>query len=439
MPRPNRIQRRAMVAAGIGMALASLAGLAMLVWSPPHPVSSAPRLQAASPCTVETTTVLEADEVGADETVGITFTAKTTCPAEGIGPLHIAFVMQASSPMARDPDTGEHPQAEMRAAALEIVESLDLEANPWIRVAIVEYSDSANTLCNLTNDPAEIAGCIASVKSSGDTNLVRGIEGGERVLAIGRRAAPASLSEVMLIFGDMSNDFGDPRTAIAAAANMAAPRQAGCDSVVELVDEIKAENPSLLIGTVCVGGCDVTCARRIATSTGYVFNTDRLELLITTLGRIVDSIRGAPVKSLTVDVTLDPTMGFVAESAEPAATVEDGRVVWDLRGPSALDAVLRMRLAPLVPDGPAAACAMAEGRLVDGSDRVATFELECPELTVVPSEATATPSPEPTEPATDTPTSETPDPETPEPGETPSAEPPSGEPRIYMPIARDGA
>lgn len=416
----------ALLAAGIGLsALGALVGLG--AWTPSSPVSSAPGLQEASPCTVETSSVLESTEITAIETVGITFTAQTACPADGIGPLNIVFVMQASAPMARDPDTGEHPQAEMKAAALEVVDALDLDANPWVKIGVVEYNASSNQLCALTNNAAEIAGCIGSVRATGETNLVRGVSGGLTVLERGRRAAPPSLTEVMLIFGDVTNDFSDPRTSVASADGVAAPRQAGCDPVVEAVDEIKAESPNIVIGTVCVGGCDVGCARRLATSSAYIFNTDRIDTLVTSLGRIMDSIRGAPVKSVTVDVTLSDSMGYVDDSAIPGATVEDGHVIWEVRGAGALSAVLRMRLQPLVSGGVAAACESAEGRLVDSADRELTFALECPELTIEEADATATPT---LEPPTDTPA---PDPETPEPTETPTAEP-----RIFMPLSHNG-
>ncbi len=428
-----------LLAAGISiLALATLVGLSTGTLS--SPVSSAPRLQAPSPCTVESSTVLESTEIGVKDTVGITFTAKSTCPADGLGPLHIVFVMQASSPMARDPDTGEHPQAEMKAAAKQVVESLGLADNPWIKVGIVEYGDGSNQLCALTNNVGEVLDCISRVKSSGETNLVRGVEGGLTTLERGRRAAPPSLGEVMLLFGDMSNDFSDPRTSPAAVDGVAAPRQAGCDPVIEAVDEIKAESPNMVIGTVCVGGCDLTCARRIATSSGYLFNTDRIDQLITSLGRIVESVRGTPVKSLTVDITLNDAMGYVADSAMPGATVEVRHVIWEVRGTGALDAVLRVRLEPLVPGGVVAACAAAEGLLVDSADRELTFALECPEITIREEEATSTPTIGPTEPPSDTPDPSTPEtPETPDPGESPTAEPtPEGGHKIFMPIAHDG-
>ena len=257
----------ALLAAGIGLsALGALVGLG--AWTPSSPVSSAPGLQEASPCTVETSSVLESTEITAIETVGITFTAQTACPADGIGPLNSVFVMPASAPMARDPDTGEHPQAEMKAAALEVVDALDLDANPWVKIGVVEYNASSNQLCALTNNAAEIAGCIGSVRATGETNLVRGVSGGLTVLERGRRAAPPSLTEVMLIFGDVTNDFSDPRTSVASADGVAAPRQAGCDPVVEAVDEIKAESPNIVIGSRSFGdwlGClEAECAVDLA-------------------------------------------------------------------------------------------------------------------------------------------------------------------------------
>jgi len=381
-----------------------------------------------SPCTVDARSIAAPETVGLGETVAMTLAARTTCPDADLGPLNIVFVMQASSQMARDPDTGEHPRAEMQAAARAMLERLDLAANPWIKVGIVEYSDRPNRLCALTSDPAELEACLMSLRASGMRNVAAAIDEGGNILSRGRRGAPEDLAEAMFIFGDMNHELADPRTRVPdSVVSGLLPLQSSCDAPAEEADALKAERPELLVASVCVGGCDIACARQLATSAGFVFNTDSLEPLLTRLDQIVVQARGNPVKELRAQVELAPNMAYIADSASPPAEVSDGAVSWRITGASAVDTVLRLRVEPLeVGNGPL--CTMASGVAVDAAGREAAFEFGCPVVSV----EAGVPTPSATPTATAVPATS----ETPMPSPTPTL-PPTDPPEVrgvYLPL-----
>lgn len=385
--------------------------------------------QDASPCTTERAMSAAPPGVTVGETVAVSLTAVTGCPADDVGPLHIVLVIQASASMGNDSETGIHPRRDIQAAVGPWLDRLKLAERPWIKVGIVEFNDSPNRLCELSNDTEAVKGCLGKLRATGLAYFNTGIKEGYNTLKRGRPPAAqrAGLREILVVIGDGTNDYIDPRTPRPPLA--AAPLQGGgCEPVKAEADAIKAESPDALIVGICAGGCDSLCMRQVATSTGFVFELARFDRFESVIDRQIDQLTGAPLKQITVTHVLPEAFGLVADSAIPAPVSTDGgRLVWEFHGASADDIAIAFELFALA-DGSHAVCQTSTGDLVDAKDRTASFDFDCPTIAVEPGEApptaTATATAE-AEPATSTPSpSHTPA----TPGATPAA-------AIYLPAA----
>lgn len=431
--------RRALVLAVALLALASASAAWLGHASSAAPAPETDRVaQGESACQTEAALAVPDGPFVVGESFALTATARTSCPETEIGPLHISMLIQASEEMALDPDTGEHLRAEAQAAALELIEGLELEARPWIRVGIVEYNDSVNRLCALTNDVAELEECLDDLKARGDPFLAGAINEAYNVLKRGRPRGDENpnLREIIVLVGDGTNDYVDPRTPRASSA--LAPRQAGCDAVVEEVQEMLDESPDILIASICIGGCDQLCLRRICSSPSLIVNADTVSRLSQWLDRLIADMIGAqpPLQRLTVTMPLGPGMAYVDGSARPdPLSFEDGTLTWELQGAAASEAEILLELRP-EQDGAQAVCAGATGEILDAGGSTGSFAFDCPSVDVEPGEAPTETPPPPTAtatepaPVTPTPTDEPAPTDTPETGD---------EPTIYLPATLKNA
>lgn len=435
--------RRALVLATALLALAasSAAWLGLASSAAPAPSAARPQ-QGESACTTEAGLALPGGPFAVGEAFPLTATARTSCPDAQVGPLHISLLIQASEEMARDPDTGEHLREDARNAAMELIEGLDLPGRPWIQVGITEYNDAVNGLCALTNDVEELEDCLGDLKASGDPHLSGAIQEAYNVLKRGRPRGDENpnLREMIVLVGDGTNDFVEPGRTPRAVTDPYVPTQAGCDAVVEEVQEVLDESPEMLIAAICVGGCDQLCLRQICSSPSLIVGTDTVARLSQWLDRLIaDMISAAPtLQRLTLTLPLGPGMGYVEGSALPdPLSFEDGTLTWELQGAPAADVEILLELRPSEA-GAQAVCEGAGGEIVDAGGATGSFAIDCPSVDVAPGEApTETP-----EPATETPTATEPAPgETPTPTEpVPTAtDEPGGGPTIYLPAAMKNA
>lgn len=418
------MHRHAMFLA-LGLILAAAAAAAGL----PAPRAGARPDQAASPCTTEHAMAAAPEGVTVGETVAVTATARTTCPAGDVGPLHIVLVIQASESMGVDSETGIHPRRDVQAALGPWLDRLRLAERPWIKVGIVEYNDAPRRLCELTNDTEDLQDCLGSLRATGLPYFNTGLKEGYNTLKRGRPREDqrAGLREVLVFVGDGTNDYIDPRTPRAQQA--AAPLQGGCEPVKEEADTIKAESPDLLLAGICIGGCDTLCMRQVATSTGFVFELARFDRFESTIDRQIDQIAGSPLKQVTVTHVLPEAFALVPDSAVPApSSADDGRLVWELRGAGAADVAISFELEALGA-GEHAVCAEATGEVLDAQDRTAAFAFDCPTIAVAPGEAPTATATAVVDPPTATPSP------TGAPSATPTVPAPGGEPTIYLPAS----
>jgi len=403
------------------------------------PLAGALPAQDTSPCTTEHAMTASPDGVTVGDTVAVSLTATTGCPAGDVGPLHIVLVIQASASMGNDTETGIHPRRDIQAAVRPWLDRLQLAQRPWIKVGIVEFNDTPNRLCALTNDTSALQSCLGALRATGLAYFNTGLKEGYSTLKRGRppEAQRGALRELLVVIGDGTNDYIDPRT---PQPPLAAPLQGGgCEPVKEEADAIKAESPDAVLIGICAGGCDTLCMRQVATSTGFVFELARFERFEAVVDRQIEQLQGAPLKQVTITHTLPEAFALVPDSAVPApVSTDDGQLVWELRGASAGSLAIAFELEALT-EGSHAVCESATGELIDARDRTATFTFDCPTIAVEPGEGptpTATGT-EAVDPPTETPsptrTATTPAPPTsPTPGQTPAA-------TIYLPAAVSGA
>lgn len=224
------------------------------------------------------------------ETAAITLTVQATCASP---PLHLALVLDASAAMAGEPSRA------MKEAFGRLMDRLDMGSGK-IQVAVVAFDATARTLCQLSDDAAQVKNCINRIGAEGEASVSEGIREGLRALVRGRLDAERSPNEVMIVLS------GGPDAGGCAAANASA-RQ--------------AKSQGILLQTICMGpDCDRTCMQQVATSPRYAFFTERpadLEALVdqTLPPGILVRVRGVEVTD-----RLSPNMGYVADSAQPVAS-----------------------------------------------------------------------------------------------------------------------
>jgi Mg-chelatase subunit ChlD len=157
-------------------------------------------------------------------------------------PTHVVLVLDASGSMA-----GE-PQAVLRDVAGDWIATSVPDANPTLRVGVVEFNNEARTLCALTTDVRKLHGCLRRLRAQGGTDIAAGIDEGLRLLRAGRAASPdlPAPREVLVFLTDGENN-------------------AGCGPVAEASTRAAAEDVRRL--GVCLGtSCDSMCLRSASSS-----------------------------------------------------------------------------------------------------------------------------------------------------------------------------
>jgi len=301
---------------------------AMAFWTAPAwtaPILAAPGAQPAAPppdiapCEVTPTVQASPSTVVLGQAVAVTVTVASVCPDYGEpvaadSLLHIALVVDGSRAMAGEP--GRLVEREVRG----LVDRLDLDNRPNIKIGVVMFDLNARTLCQLTNAGAQVKGCIGRIGETGDgACLDCGLREAARMLMSGRGRAPAGsdIREIVLLATNSTN-------------------VAGCAPVAAAARQL--ENQKVTVMTACAGrGCDLSCLRQVATSPSVhqaMLDTDRL-FSINPGSNIVSCPIYRPVPRLTTTVVLDRRARLVADTVAPAAEVGPGgsHVTWrdDLR------------------------------------------------------------------------------------------------------------
>ena len=342
------------------------------------------------------------------ETVDITLTVTALCAGEQF-PLHIVLVLDGSGSMAGEPNR------EMKKAARNLIQRLNMKDNPATQVGVVQFNSAAKILCQLTNRSGTANGCVGRVGAAGGTNIGEGINAGLRVLQKGRQGIgdPDSIREIMVVLSDGEDNQG-------------------CGNVQAAAGKVKSQG--ILLITVCVGtSCDAQCMRQVATSPRYFFEARSASQLANVFEQIRRQIQNILLKSLKVVDNLPSNMVLVAGSAEPAPNStgpNDDQLEWRTSFVPREGVTFSFKVKPQeVGHWPTNNGAF--GEFTDNKSRKGTFEFRDPYVLVLNPRplATATAPPPPPTP-TPTPTiGPTPTP-TPTPTNTPTPTPGP----IYLPI-----
>jgi uncharacterized protein YegL len=322
------------------------------------PAAATPLGQTASSCEVKAGKLAFPDVMLLGETTSVTLTFSAVCAGE-TSPLHLVLVVDASGSMMGD------PSQRIRSAVKTIVKGLDLPDNPSTKVGIVEFNDTARTLCRLMNDEGKLMGCAGQVSAHGGTAIDRGIVEGLKVVAAGRVGLGEGVTpnEVMVVVSDGANNTG-------------------CDPVKSAARRAKGQG--VLVITVCVGGgCDAQCMREAASSARYFFQVDDASQLVPIFDRIRTDLTAQALRRLTVVDTIPANMDLVAGTVDPPASLSPDRktLTWDYQGAPSLGVTLTFQLRPREAGShPTNLAAVAD--FVDQENRAGSVAFPVPSVTV---------------------------------------------------------
>jgi Mg-chelatase subunit ChlD len=302
MRRQTLNARFAAVLAAALILLAALAGLgapwvgAVLAQPEPTPTAEPIATPRTSACTVRVSKIASPSEVELGATVQITLTARPDCPADPVT-LHLMLLLDGSSSMAGD------PTRQMKDAAKKMVERLDLEGNPSMRVGVVEINLPSQLLCAPRPGTAAVKACLSQLGAFGGTDIAGAMDLGLQALLASRAqvADPSRLRQAMLVVTDGSNN-------------------AGCSPVLQKALSVKREG--ILLINACLGSsCDTQCLRNAATSARYFFEVDDAMSLFAVFERVRKDLLRITLQQISVNDHLPQNMEYVPDSAEPQAEV----------------------------------------------------------------------------------------------------------------------
>jgi len=303
--------------------------------------------------TVEPTTML------LGETVDVTMTVTALC-ASISSPLHVVLVIDGSAAMVGD--LGR----DVRDAAAELVDRLDLRDNPSTRVAIVSFDDRTRVQCLLSNDAVRVTRCIDRVAASGAARLELGLAEASRILRPAR------------------SEFPPPYVIREHVVVYAARPAGGCVRSLREAERLKADG--LQIETVCAGeDCDAPCLRSLATSLRRHFAwRDRAELLdvFSTIRKQFTSIL---LDRLSISDQLSDALVLLTDTVQPEAWQADaatGRLGWTLSN-IPRDGVTVTYRARSVRPGHHPVSLGTTGRFTDSLGQVGTFGYEPSDILVL--------------------------------------------------------
>jgi len=236
------------------------------------------------------------------ETTTVTLTLRGVCAYEW-PPVHLVLLMDGSASMRGNPNRL------MKDAAIKLIDRLFLDLPPLVRVGVVTFSATAETLCDLTDDVERVKGCVARVDAIGESAIDTGIGEGLKVLDRGRDGVGDAPAEFLIVFSDSANNRRCPEAV--AAAKQAEARGVG------------------LLAVCPSAKCDTGCMKQIWPDLAGIGNVDypfsMIQWDVGCSRFIVVKIDHAIITD-----TLPANMAYVAGSAVPPSTVgADSRtLVW---------------------------------------------------------------------------------------------------------------
>jgi Mg-chelatase subunit ChlD len=348
------------------------------------------------------------------ETAGVSVTVGAECSAV---PLHVVVDVDRSGSMVGQ------PIQDVKAAARALVNALQMDTHPNIKVGLVSHGDPAQINALLTDRSGQILGQIGNLFAGGEDNLSDSINKSYSVLTRDRNRKSDPPVEVIVVLSDGGQTY-PPSRGVAAAAR---PKGDGV-----LMVGVCADN-----GTP--GGCEAI--RDIASSGRYYFQAKGTGGLTRIFTDIATQLSEIGLRSMTIQETLPDDLDLVPDSVVPEPNfITQGlhtTMRWNIVFPGDREK-FSYRVKPRSVTTYTLATSVVEFR--DSQDKKGSLIVPTAVLTVSGpclEPPTPTPTPSPTSPRpTDTPTptptaTNTPTP-TPTPTNTPTPTPRPG--RVYLPI-----
>ncbi|MFN2114186.1 MAG: vWA domain-containing protein [Anaerolineae bacterium] len=231
------------------------------------------------------------------ETATVSVTLRATCVN---APLHVMIDLDRSRSMAGQ------PCVDVKEAAYDLLDVLDMPNNPSTLVGLVTHGDRGETALALSSSPSLVRRAIGRV-SCGNVldNLADSVERSATELAKGRSPTGPNPVDVMIVLSD-----GGQAHPTAEALPPA--------------DRAKADG--IIIVSVCVenrefrSSCDVM--QRLASSPGYYFEARQSAEFSRVFHDIGNKFRHLQLQDLTVAETLPQGLRLVPGSARPPADVD---------------------------------------------------------------------------------------------------------------------
>ena len=242
----------------------------------------------------------------------------------------------------------------------------DLDKQIGVRVGVIEYDDSADVVCELTQSRSEVWACIDRIREAGSghgnpvAGVVRGIE------MLGPAIADPEFSEANLVLLSRTSPAGT------------------CPSLVQAASSARSQGV-LLLGACLGRGCDPVCFPRAFGRYDY---SDRPTEIRSDLFGVIDHPAQVHPTHFTVTLTLPTALAPLADTLDPPGavrfqTVELGSATGS--GPNTQEFTATLQAMPRRP-GVYPAAVESELSLRDNLGRTKTFPVESPSVVVLAAE-----------------------------------------------------
>lgn len=229
----------------------------------------------------------------------------------GERPIHAVLVVDGSSQV--DGTVSE----DLVEWIYDFIVYLEVPARPWVKLAVVEYDDSAEVRCGLTNDGDALRRCADGIVASGqESRLDLGVEAASALLQDARPTL--STADAMTDF-----DYSAPMEWIIA---LMASKPSDCPLAITEAERAVDERGVGAVATLCAGtSCDLACAQQVATTARYSFDLDEwADFLV----EWEDSLEPPRMYRAAITQTLGSSLDYLRYSAQPVATETASGVVW---------------------------------------------------------------------------------------------------------------
>ena len=230
--------------------------------------------------------------IGMCMTATVSTTVRSTCHAV---PMIVMLNMDISISMSGV------PLGKAKDAAIALVESLELDANPDTLVGVVTHGNRARTLLKPTNKKPLIRGAIGNLKAEFGDNLPDAIGLANNELKKSARRSAQTPLEYMVVFSDGGQDH--------LAARSIGPANSASSRGVQVVSMCSEYGRPPVCGAM----------RDIASEARFFFDIDDASQLALHFSAEADSARNVRLRAVSIVEHISPDVTYKPASASRAA------------------------------------------------------------------------------------------------------------------------